>query len=109
MRGIMRTCVDAARLGAVSAEVAGCGLLLGDGCFFRRYFWQCQAARRRIHGHLERMHADIAVRAVLRAQPAANAPILDDDFERITTADRTYRTPDHAQRIAALTARSRNQ
>ena len=39
-----------------------------------------------VDGHFERMQLDVAVGAVLGAQAAADAPVLDDDFERIARA-----------------------
>ena len=50
------------------------------------------------------MQVDVAVRAVLGAQAAADAPVLDDHFERIAAADGAHRTAHHAQRIAAMPA-----
>src|SRR5262245_57249647 len=47
-------------------------------------------------GHGEWMHVDVAVWAVLRAQPAPDAPVLDDDLERLLAADRSHGAPDHA-------------
>src|SRR5688572_369504 len=55
------------------------------------------------------MHRDVSVRAIARAQAATDAPVLDDDLERVPPPNRSDRTPDHAQRIAALAARRRNQ
>src|SRR5579859_1586078 len=55
------------------------------------------------------MHVDIAVRTILRAQAATDAPILDDDFQRIAPPNRADRTPHHAQRVAALPAGSRDK
>ena len=59
--------------------------------------------------HRERMHVDIAVRAVLGAQAAADAPVLDDHFQRIAPPDGAHRAAHHAQRIAALAAGGRHQ
>lgn len=36
-----------------------------------------------VRQNFERMQVDIAVGAIPRAQPAANAPVLDDHFERV--------------------------
>ena len=52
----------------------------------------------------ERMKVDISVRAIFRAQAAPDAPILNDDLQRIAPADRSDGTAHHAQRIAALPA-----
>jgi len=38
--------------------------------------------------NFERVQIDVSVRAIARAEPAADAPILDDDFERIAAANR---------------------
>ena len=59
--------------------------------------------------HRERMQVDVAVGAVVRAQAAADAPVFDDDLERVAAADRADRAADHAQRIAALAAGSGDQ
>ncbi len=55
------------------------------------------------------MHVDIAIGAIFRTQAAADAPILDDDFQRITAADRTHRAADHAQWVETLAAGRGNQ
>src|SRR5262249_53752726 len=57
----------------------------------------------------EVVDVDVAVRAVLSAQPAADAPVLDEDLERVPATDRPDGTPDHAQRIAARAAGRRDQ
>lgn len=57
----------------------------------------------RIGGHyVEWMEIDISVWTILRAESATDAPVFDNYFERITTADGAYRATDHAKRIAAL-------
>src|SRR2546430_15554095 len=43
-------------------------------------------------------------RTIAGAEAAADAPILDDHFERIAAANRTDRVADHTKRIAALPA-----
>src|SRR5581483_6419897 len=55
------------------------------------------------------MQRDVAVRTVARAESAADAPVLDDHLERVATADRADGAADHAQRIAALPARGRDE
>ena len=50
----------------------------------------------------ERVQVDISVGTVVGAEAAANTPILDDDFERVATADGANGASDHAKRIAAL-------
>ena len=100
MRRVMGTGVHATGFCMLRAQVAGCRLILGDHDL---------APREIFGGHRERMHADIPVRAILRAQPAADAPVFDDDLERLAATDRSHRTAHHAQRVAALTAGSRHQ
>jgi hypothetical protein len=102
MSGIMRTGVDAAWLGVLGAKIAGRGLLLGNH----------RAVARRIgilDIHFERMQCDVAIRAILGAQPTSDAPVFNDDFERLATPYGTHRTTDHAQRITALAAGRRDQ
>src|SRR5580704_3509315 len=55
------------------------------------------------------MEIDIAVRALLGAQAAADTPVLDYYFQRIAPANRSHRAADHAQRIQALAAGGRHQ
>ena len=55
------------------------------------------------------MHVDVSVRAELGAFPATDAPILDDDFEVLLPPDRTDRALRHAKRVAAGTARRRDE
>jgi hypothetical protein len=50
------------------------------------------------------MQINISVRAILRAQAAPDAPILDNYFKRIASSNRPNGAPDHAERIAALPA-----
>src|SRR5215467_3768496 len=50
------------------------------------------------------MQIDIAVGAIARAEPAADAPILDDDLKRIAAANRADRAADHAEGVATLAA-----
>src|ERR1700674_1969763 len=52
------------------------------------------------------MKIDIPVGAIARAEAAADTPIFNNDLERIAPANRTNRTADHAERIAALPAGS---
>ena len=74
MSSIMRTGVDAAWLGVLGTKIARGGLLLGDYCAFPR--------RVGILGiHFEGVQRYVAIRAVLRAQSAADAPILNDHFK----------------------------
>src|SRR2546423_6933681 len=98
VRGVVRTGVDAARLGVLHAEIAAGRLLLRGRNHARR-----PLRIRHLDG--ERVEVEIAVRAVSYAQAAADTPILDDDFHRVAAPDRADRTPDHAQGIAARAAR----
>src|SRR5262249_21531298 len=59
--------------------------------------------------HGEWMEVDVSEGAVLGAQPAADAPVLDHDLERVPPADGADGTTDHAQRIATRPARGRDQ
>ena len=52
----------------------------------------------------EWMQVDISIRTIARAEPTADAPIFDDDFQRIAPANRADRAADHAEGIAALAA-----
>ncbi len=76
LSGVVRAGVDAARLVVLPAQVAGGGLLPDDGLALAR-------AVRVLALDLERMQVDVAVRAVVGAQAAADAPVLDDDLERV--------------------------
>ena len=102
MSCIVRTCVNATRLRQVGAQIAGSGFLFYDR------FGAAGMIGIFVH-HLERMQIDIAVRTVACAQAAADAPILDDDFERIAAANGADRAAHHAERIAALPATGGNQ
>src|SRR6266481_5604182 len=97
MRGIVRTSVDAAWFFQVRAEIARSSLLL-DGRLL------APGALGIVDHHFERMQVDVAVGTILRAEAAADAPILDDDFERIAPSNRADGAADHAERIAALPA-----
>src|SRR5205814_5707578 len=88
MQRIVRARVHAGRLGVVTAEVAGGGLLAHH-----------RLAHPRLLGilgvHHERMEVDVAVRALVGAQATADAPVLDDDLQRIRVpADGAYRAAD---------------
>src|SRR5580693_6068692 len=102
VRRIVRARVNAARLLQMRAQIAGGSLLLYYRFLFPR-------ALQVFDHHFERMQINISVRAVPRAQPAADAPILNNYFQRISPPDRSYWTPDHAKRVAALSARSGHQ
>src|SRR5215470_14833221 len=97
VRSVVRAGVDTTWLFQVRAKVAGSGFLLDHGFLATRTF--------RIVGEdFEWVQVDIAVGAITRAQAAADAPVLDDDFQRIAAANGTDGTADHAERIAALAA-----
>jgi hypothetical protein len=102
MSRIVRACVNTTRLREIGAQVAGSGFLFYDG------FGAAGMIGIFIH-HLERMQINIAVRTIARAKTAADAPVLDDDFERVTAANGADRTAHHAKRIAALPATGSNQ
>ena len=97
VRGIVRAGVDAAWFFQVRAEIARSSFLLDHRLLAASSF-------RIVNHHFEWVQIDVAVRTILRAEAAADAPILDDDFERITPANRTHGAADHAQWVAALTA-----
>ena len=97
MRGVVRAGVDAAWFFEVCAEVARSGFLL-DGGFFA-------AGMLGIFGQdLEGMKIDVAVRTVARAKATADAPIFDDDFQRIAAANGADGAANHAKWVAALAA-----
>src|SRR6202162_3363523 len=102
MSCVVRACVNTTGLGQIGAQVAGSGFL----------FYDCLGAAGTIGifiQYLERMQIDIAVRAVARAQAAADAPILDDDFERIAAANGADRAAHPAEGVAALPTTGGNQ
>src|SRR5204863_326546 len=97
MGSIVRTRVYATGLGVIMAEITRCCLDARAGNFPSRM-------RGIVEFHRERMEVDIAVRAVVGAEAASDAPVFNDDFEGISAADRTYGAAHHAQRVAALPA-----
>ena len=94
----MRAGVDAARFFEVRAEIAGGSFLL-DNSFFAAGIFKI------VDANLERMKIDVAVGTVARAETAADAPVFDDDFERVAATDGADRTANHTERVAALAAR----
>src|SRR5260370_7624647 len=102
VRGIVRAGVDAAGFFQVRAKIARSSLLLD-----RRLL--AAGSLRIVNHHFEWMQIDVAVGTILRAQAAADAPIFDDDFERIAPANRTDRAADHTKRVAALAATRGNE
>src|SRR5690348_15394435 len=79
MRGVVRTGIYTARLSVLRAEVAGRG-------FLARHHRSLAGRAWIIDRHFERMQRDVAVGAVFRTQTAADAPVFDDDFERLLAA-----------------------
>ena len=98
MSRVVRARVDAAWFRMLRAEIARSGFLFHD---------RARTPRRIRIGNLngKRMHVDIAVGTILRAQTATDAPVFDDHFQRIAAPNRTNGTTDHAERVAALPAR----
>src|SRR5207237_531369 len=80
MRCVVWTGVYAAGFLQVRAKIAGGCLLLDDRLL-------AAGILRIVRKNFEGMQIDIAVGAIPRAEPAADAPILDDDFERIAATD----------------------
>ena len=74
MRCVVWTGVHAARFLQMRAKIAGSRFLLDD-----RFL--AAGILRIVSQNFEGMQIDIAVGAIPRAEPAADAPILDDDFE----------------------------
>ncbi len=97
MRGVVRTSINAAWFFQVRAEIARSRFLL-DRCFL------VSGPLRIVNHHFEWVQINIAVRAILRAKAAANAPILDDNFERIASSNRANGAANHTERVAALAA-----
>src|SRR5713226_8433868 len=97
MRGVVRASIDATGLFQVRAQIARSRFLLDDSFF-------AAGSLRIVDHHFERVQIDIAVGAILSAKAAPDAPILDDDFERIAPSNRADGTAHHAKRIAALAA-----
>ena len=96
MRGVVRARVNATRFRMIGAEIAGSGFLP----YHRHLAPRCSGI---IGFDGKRVQINVAVRAVFRAQAAADAPVFNDDFQRIAPADGADRTADHAKRVAALT------
>jgi hypothetical protein len=76
----MRTGINTARLGVIVAQIAGCGFYTYAGYLVSR---MCRIVEFRG----KRVQVDISVRAVSGAQSASDAPVFDDHFERVATAD----------------------
>src|SRR5216684_2084460 len=97
MRGVMGAGINTTGLFQVRAQIARSSFLLDDSFFAAGSF-------RIVDHHFERVQIDIAVGTILRAKATPDAPILDDDFERIAPSNRADGTAHHAKRIAALAA-----
>src|SRR5260370_35976815 len=97
MRGVMWAGINTTGLFQVRAQIARSRFLFDDGFFEPGSF-------RIVDHHFERVQIDVAVGTILRAKATPDAPILDDDFERIASSNRADGTADHAQRVAALAA-----
>src|SRR5262249_15031193 len=90
----MRTRVHTGRLPEPGRKIAGGSL--GPDHRSRRAPWNL----RRAGFDGERMHVDVAVGALLGAPPAADAPVFDDDLQRVLPPDRAYGADDHASGLA---------
>ena len=99
MGGIVRARIHTTGFCLLGAEIAGGRLLLDHSFFLSRMFMVIG-----LRG--KRMHIDIAVRAILSAQAAADAPVFNDDLKRIAAADGSDRAAYHAERVATLAAGS---
>ena len=99
MGGVVGTGIDAAGFFQVGAEIAGGGFLLDNGFLAAGIF-------EIVDTHIEGMKIDVAVRAVARTEAAANAPVFDDDFERVAAANGAHGAANHAERVATLPAGS---
>ena len=97
MGSVMGTSIHAARLLLVETEIAG-GCL---GVDFRDFLSRMHKI---IYLHIKRMHVDVAIRAGVGTETAADTPILNDNLQTVTSADGTYGAADHAQRIFAVAA-----
>ena len=73
MRRIVRTSVHTARFFVVMAKIA-------RSCFLPRTGNPASRMLGIIQLNREGMQVDVSVGAIVRAQPATNAPVFDDDF-----------------------------
>src|SRR5271169_3986933 len=99
---VVRTGINTAWLVMIKAEIAGSRLLP----YLRDLFPRC---RRVVYLDVKGMQIDVAVRTVVRAQPASDAPILDDHLQAVLAPNRPDRTAHHTKWVFALPARSRDQ
>jgi hypothetical protein len=97
MGRIVRACVDATGFRLLSAKITG-GCLLLDNCLLVSRIFMIVGLS------VERMHIDIPVRTISRAQTTADAPVFNDHLERVAPADRSDGAAHHAERVAALPA-----
>jgi hypothetical protein len=100
--GVVRAGVNATWFFQVRAQIARGRFLLDDSFLAAGVLWI-------VREHFEWMEIDVAIRAIARAQAAADAPVLDDHFEGIAAANGADRAADHAERVAALAARRGNE
>src|SRR6202035_5959489 len=97
MRRIVRARVDAAGFRLLGAKITGGCLLLDNGLFVPWIFVIVG-----LRG--KRMQIDVSVWAIFCAQAAADAPVFNNDLERVAPADRSDGAAHHAERVAALPA-----
>src|SRR5258708_13302101 len=90
MRSVVRTSVDTTGLFQVRAQIARSRFLLDD-----RFFATC--ALRIVDQHFKWVQIDIAVGTILRAEPAADTPILESALKRMASSNRADGTANHAQ------------
>src|SRR5258708_16510668 len=102
MRSVVRTSVDTTGLFQVRAQIARSRFLLDD-----RFFATC--ALRIVDQNFKWVQIDIAVGPILRAEAAADTPILDDDLKRIPPSIRADRTANHTHRIPPLAPPARDK
>ena len=99
---IMRAGIDATGFLMVVTQIA-------RSCFYARAGDLASWHYRVVEFHRKRVQIDVAIRAIARAEAAADAPVFDNNFQRVPPADRSHRATDHAQGIAALAAGSGHQ
>ena len=93
--GVMRASIDTARLCVVVAQVAGCRLS-HHLSFLQLRLRGAGFVQRLGSFRNELMQIDVAVRTVVGAYSATDAPVFDDDLERIAPPDGAHRTSHHA-------------
>jgi hypothetical protein len=85
---VMRARINTTRLLQMRAQIARRGLLLNHSLLSPRPLQV-------LHHHIEWMQIDISIRTIPRAQAATDAPILNNDFQRIPAANRAHGTAHH--------------